>query len=314
MLGALVAAVALTATPAVAKTKVDVRLTQGIYVDARMSAAKAARSNAAFAPIGRAPQAFWVTDYLTVNKVRATVRAYADLAATKTRTKKAKTPIVAIYGIPQRDCGGASGGGLTAETYPKWIAQIASGLKGRHAIAILEPDALAMLDQCAHQGDRAGLLRNAARTLNRAGVWVYLDAGHSNWQPPSVMAGRLKSAGITYARGFSTNVAGFQKTAAEKAYGKAVIRALNALGRKNKHFVIDTSRNGGAAGAVKSGEFCNPTGARIGTRPRITNRYGNSSLDAYLWVKNPGESDGPCNGGPNAGVWWPAGAKLLLRR
>jgi endoglucanase len=27
-------------------------------------------------------------------------------------------------------------------------------------------------------------------------------------------------------------------------------------------------------------------------------------LDAYLWVKVPGESDGPCNGGPPAGSWW----------
>ena len=26
--------------------------------------------------------------------------------------------------------------------------------------------------------------------------------------------------------------------------------------------------------------------------------------DAELWVKAPGESDGPCNGGPQAGAWW----------
>jgi endoglucanase len=29
-------------------------------------------------------------------------------------------------------------------------------------------------------------------------------------------------------------------------------------------------------------------------------------VDAYLWVKRPGESDGACgNGAPKVGVWWP---------
>ncbi|CAM5532402.1 glycoside hydrolase family 6 protein [Streptomyces hirsutus] len=27
-------------------------------------------------------------------------------------------------------------------------------------------------------------------------------------------------------------------------------------------------------------------------------------MDAYLWVKRPGESDGECKGGPKAGEWW----------
>ncbi|MET0953525.1 MAG: hypothetical protein ABWX57_09565 [Aeromicrobium sp.] len=30
------------------------------------------------------------------------------------------------------------------------------------------------------------------------------------------------------------------------------------------------------------------------------------------WVKHPGESDGTCNGGPAAGLWWRAGALALL--
>ena len=27
-------------------------------------------------------------------------------------------------------------------------------------------------------------------------------------------------------------------------------------------------------------------------------------MDAYLWIKNPWASDGPCNGGPPAGQVW----------
>ena len=36
-------------------------------------------------------------------------------------------------------------------------------------------------------------------------------------------------------------------------------------------------------------------------------------VDTNLWIKPPGESDGPCNGGPAAGVWWPAAARELTR-
>jgi endoglucanase len=41
---------------------------------------------------------------------------------------------------------------------------------------------------------------------------------------------------------------------------------------------------------------------------------GSALLDALLWIKAPGESDGSCAGGPAAGVWWPAYALGLARR
>jgi endoglucanase len=47
--------------------------------------------------------------------------------------------------------------------------------------------------------------------------------------------------------------------------------------------VIDTSRNGGAAG-----DWCGDdnTDRRVGQHPTLT------PVDAYLWVKRPGEADG----------------------
>jgi endoglucanase len=63
--------------------------------------------------------------------------------------------------------------------------------------------------------------------------------------------------------------------------------------------VIDTSRNGGNAA---SGQWCNPPGAGIGTDP--TTNTANSLVDADLWIKNVGVSDGACNGGPAAGQFW----------
>jgi endoglucanase len=297
----LVAAVVLV--PGAASARTDPRLSRPFYADPASSAAVAAKTDRRFAGLARTPQAYWATDHLSVARVKKAVRSYATRAV-----RNKRTPVVAVYAIPARDCGQHSAGSFDEPTYKRWVARLASGLKGTTAIAVLEPDALAMLGQCDAQGDRTGLLRYAATKLKRAGVWVYLDAGHSAWIAPDVMAGRLKAAGVASARGFSTNVANFRGTADEITYGDQVVQQLAAAGVPGKKFVVETARNGAPTAA---GDFCNPVGARTGAAPRMVRR---GSLDAYVWVKHPGESDGPCNGGPRAGTWWPGGALTLLGR
>jgi endoglucanase len=49
-------------------------------------------------------------------------------------------------------------------------------------------------------------------------------------------------------------------------------------------------------------DWCNPRGQALGVVP--TTRTNHPLIDAFLWVKQPGESDGTCNGGPRAGSWW----------
>jgi endoglucanase len=63
------------------------------------------------------------------------------------------------------------------------------------------------------------------------------------------------------------------------------------------HFVVDTSRNG--VGPWTPTEvypdpqvWCNPPDRGLGQRP--TTETGEALIDAYLWVKVPGESDGQC--------------------
>ena len=90
-------------------------------------------------------------------------------------------------------------------------------------------------------------------------------------------------------------------------YGTDLIARLGL----ETHFVIDSSRNGNGPAAGPD-NWCNPPDRALGQAP--TPDTDDPTLDAYLWVKRPGESDGPCNGGPPAGTWWPEYALDLARR
>jgi len=95
------------------------------------------------------------------------------------------------------------------------------------------------------------------------------------------------------------------------------------------HFVVDTSRNGLGpwqypAGVYPSHEdWCNPPDRGLGARP--TTDTGNALVDAHLWIKVPGESDGQCYRGtagpldpargiadPPAGQWFAQQARELI--
>ena len=62
------------------------------------------------------------------------------------------------------------------------------------------------------------------------------------------------------------------------------------------HFVIDTSRNGRGPWTGNL-DWCNAPGRGNGIAP--TAATGNDLIDAYLWVKVPGESDGSCARAPD---------------
>jgi endoglucanase len=207
-------------------------------------------------------------------------------------------PVFVAYNIPGRDCGQYSAGGANgSDAYKKWIRAFAAGLGNRRAVVILEPDALAGMGclSPALQQERLNLIHDAVRVLKAKGAAVYIDAGHARWINPPEMANRLNRAGIADADGFSLNISNFLGTSVNVAYGTEVSKRVGG-----KHFIIDTSRNG--QNATDAGNWCNPTGQRVGPAP--TTHTGNPLVDAYLWIKTPGESDGTCGGGPAAGKWW----------
>ncbi|TQS44943.1 glycoside hydrolase family 6 protein [Cryptosporangium phraense] len=231
------------------------------------------------------------------------VTAVVDGAA-----KAGRTPVLVAYDLPNRDCAGpgaASGGAADAAAYQAFIGKLAAATRNSAAYLILEPDAVVhTIDGCLNEAqakERFTLLTNAVRTLKaNPKLKVYLDAGNSAWMPADQMTQVLYASGLEQADGFALNVGNFQTTEASIAYG-AKIAGKSA----GKHFVIDTSRNG--AGAPPESDdlrWCNPPGRALGPAP--TTKTGNPLVDAYLWVKQPGISDGACrDGAPEAGQFWP---------
>jgi len=214
-------------------------------------------------------------------------------------------PLLVAYNIPNRDCGGASGGGAAdSNAYKSWIDSFAGAIGSHKVAVILEPDALAH-GECAD--DRFDTLAYAVTALKKqSGAHVYIDAGHAGWVDAGTMAGRLKSANITAADGFSLNVSSFQTNADSISYGSSISSQVGG-----KSFVIDTSRNGKGP---NGGMWCNPPGRGLGSKPGSDT--GNPLVHAFLWVKRPGESDGSsaeCNGGPGAGQWFQSYAVELCQ-
>lgn len=241
--------------------------------------------------IASQPAAVWIGGWSR----RADVSKVTSAAA-----KNGTTPVFVLYNIPDRDCGGYSGGGApTLSAYDSWVRDMAAGLGSRQVAVVLEPDALN--HTCGGQGRLASLSR-AGASIHAANpkAKVYFDVGHSAWK---VDVNRLKAAGVEKnGDGIATNTSNFQTTAAEAAYAKSV---LGQLGNKNLRAVIDVSRNGAGPGSG----WCNPAGRKIGRNP--TTATGYSHVEALLWVKLAGESDGSCNGNPAAGTFSPSLAYAL---
>ncbi|MGN7187862.1 glycoside hydrolase family 6 protein [Microbacterium enclense] len=313
--GALVAALLpfLAGTPAVAREVVTAVTTPSpnplasgpalptysAAAEAQKAAAAAGRASVAkqIGVIAGQPTATWLGEWYDDASLVRVLQAESGAAA-----QQKKTAVFVLYAIPARDCDFHSSGGFDPAAYQRWTRLIAQTLRGTRSVAIVEPDALSMLDQCDGQGDRLGLIADAVRVLADAGVPSYIDAGNSNWIPAETMAERLRAAGVASARGFSANVSNFKLTADEQRYAESLRTLLGGSAR----YVIDTSRNGRGW----TGDWCNPSGVGLGSTPRAVS--GSGGLDALLWIKRPGESDGECNGGPAAGGWFEKAALELV--
>lgn len=252
------------------------------------------------------PSASWFGDWIPADRVTGEVSRLVGDA-----TSRGEYPVLVAYAIPGRDCAQQSAGGAaTADAYRSWMLAFASGIGDRAAAVVLEPDALSQLECLtdSQRTERSALLAFAVDTMAAyPGVSVYLDAGHSAWIPATEMAARLRAAGVDRARGFALNVSNFGTTAEETAYGDE----LSAL-VSDKPFVVDTSRNGNGRWDGDQ-SWCNPPGRALGSAPLTP--VDDPRVDALLWIKTPGASDGTCRPGePAAGTFWPEYAVGLVSR
>jgi cellulose 1,4-beta-cellobiosidase len=237
--------------------------------------------------------------------------------------------LVVVYDLPNRDCAANSSAGElkveengVARYRTEFIDVIVKHFKDFSdlpIVVILEPDSLGNLvtnmnlPKCADsRSTYVDSTVYAIQKLQLPNVSIYLDAAHAGWlgwdhhreSLIKVYKKVLKQAGGNdMIRGFATNVSNYthlynRDGAAmessdpcynELVYMKKLLVGLSDSGVKNKGFIIDTSRNGKGGIRKVWGHWCNIKGAGLGERPRAAPE---PFIDAFFWVKPPGESDG----------------------
>eukprot|EP00727_Mastigamoeba_balamuthi_P008202 m51a1_g4002 putative cellulase (422) ;mRNA; r:524207-525540 len=248
--------------------------------------------------------------------------------------------------------------------YVDKLAQILDQYPSVPVVMVIEPDSLPNMvtnkdkyDSCRivnsvwpsayHQG-----VAYAIKTLKGANRYMYIDAAHEcwlGWQNNiqgfyDVINQVLQQAGDTSSvRGFSVNVANYQTLENAKGCGDYnpvygllnYVKQLNdkfkwgVFGQSGPSFIVDTGRNGAPDQRHVVGNWCNIKGAGIGARPQTSPNPSYSMIDAYTWIKPPGQSDGVSDpnaprfdgkcgsedsltGAPQAGKWFQAQAEMLI--
>jgi cellulose 1,4-beta-cellobiosidase len=267
-------------------------------------------------------------------------------------------PIFVVYDLPNRDCAAEASngelkidGGGEARYQREYIDVIAAQFQAHPSlriVAVVEPDSLANIatnmanEKCAVV-DQVYKRANAyaIAKLSLPNVFLYMDAAHTGWLGwpknlkkivPIYKEVLDMAGGPDRIRGFAVNVSNYDPVMAEDrrradpsypppdelGYVEDLAHHLDAAGIKNKGFLVDTSRNGRANIRTTPGNWCNIKGAGLGERPRVAPK---PLVDAYVWIKTPGQSDGTANdkaarfdpncasddatpGAPEAGEWF----------
>src|SRR5262245_9352677 len=281
------------------------------------AAATAPEKAALVRSLSSEPVALWIN---SIDVAKNAVPRWLDEA-------RGKLAVLVLYDLPNRDCAAqASAGELGAGDEARYRAEVVDPLAAQlrahpdqRVAIVIEPDSLAnlvtnaKLEKCAaSDGIYRGSIAYAISSLSLPNVSLYLDAGHSGWLGWDAHSAKVASVfkdvldragGVQKIRGFAINVSGYgvlrgddgrrlepsNPCPDELTYVDKLSADLAKVGITGKAFVIDTSRNGRAGIRSKSGHWCNVKGAGLGERPRAAPA---PNLDAYFWIKVPGESDG----------------------
>ncbi|KAG5730243.1 Exoglucanase 3 [Termitomyces sp. T112] len=276
--------------------------------------------------VAQVPTFIWLD---TVAKVPTLGEYLADAKAMGQASNTDYLVQIVVYDLPDRDCAALASNGEFSiandglNKYKNYIDQIVTQIKAYsdvRVVAIVEPDSLANLvtnlnvEKCNNAQDayKSGVIY-AMQQLSAVGVYMYLDAGHAGWlgwpanlSPAAQLFSQLyqQAGSPSYVRGLATNVANYNAltaaspdpiTSGNSNYDEIhYIEAFApALGGFPAHFIVDQGRSGVQNIRDQWGDWCNVVGAGFGTRPTLNT--GSSLVDAIVWVKPGGESDGTSN-------------------
>ncbi|KAF9554540.1 cellobiohydrolase [Agrocybe pediades] len=214
--------------------------------------------------------------------------------------------------------------------YKAFIDKVAAELSTADAkrisfVVILEPDSLANLvtnmgvEKCATAASayKEGIAYALAK-LQRDNVALYLDGANGGWlgwddnlAPSAKLFGEVLNTAKTInpntkARGLAINVSNYNQYISavrenytewsnswdEFHYVNSLTPHLQAAGFP-AHFIIDQGRSGKGGIRTEWGQWCNVKNAGFGMRPTSDQAViKNPNVDAIVWVKPGGESDG----------------------
>lgn len=321
----------------------------------RSSAALAPELAKAMAIVERQPTALWLDRIAAVEQLPR----WLEDATNRTKTSSEETvPVIVVYNLPNRDCAAkASNGELSIEEdgerryrteYIDVIAEHLANAPHQKVAIVLEPDSLPNMisnlgvEKCAVSRDvYLHSVAYAISKLSLPNVSIYLDAAHAGWLGWEANQRRMvdlvlevleMAGGASRIRGFASNVANYNAISGdfgkrleasnpagnELDYVRSFLGVLEERGVTGKAFLVDTSRNGQSDIRTRWGNWCNIRGAGLGERPTVAPTPG---VDAYFWVKPPGDSDGTADataarfdencaspdatpGAPEAGQWF----------
>eukprot|EP00833_Pecoramyces_ruminatium_P017942 jgi/Orpsp1_1/1191974/evm.model.d7180000089761.1 len=229
-----------------------------------------------------------------------------------------ETVVFVLYWIPTRDCNSSAsqGGAQTMDEYYEYVQRILKGFEEHpesKIVLVIEPDTLGNMIT-SQSNSRCKNVHNLhkkaiAYALNTLGsldnVQAYIDAAHGRWlgsyidETAATIKEIIEMAPEGKLRGLSTNVSNYQSTEDEYNYHKKLYIKLETIGVHKMKFIVDTARNGVdvAESLELTGTWCNVVGTGFGERPRGTPDPINMPLlDAFMWIKPGGDSDGSSTG------------------
>jgi cellulose 1,4-beta-cellobiosidase len=278
------------------------------------------------------PTAIWLS---WISDTRRVPRYLDDALAQQKTGAQPVVSVFVVYDLPGRDCAAESSSGELdaneageARYRHDYVDVIAAAFRAhpdQRIALIIEPDSLSNLvtnlelPKCkAAEGFYKRGIAYAISKLSLPNVFLYLDGAHAGWlgwpknlarSVPLYKEVLTMAGGADRVRGFALDVSNYDPasdpTAPPRVAGYAASdevgyagdlgKGLAAVGITGKGFVIDTGRDGRANIRTAAGNWCNVKGAGLGERPRASPA---PTIDAYLYIKVPGESDGTSD--PNA--------------